>query len=76
MQLKITFKTLDGTRHHLVEDVVRTLQGLLGNDTSLLQQVGLNVGTSQFTGVGKVNTDEFTLNIGKFVLLNSPFQPV
>lgn len=34
-----TFKSRDGSRHHLVEDVVGTLKRLLGDDTSLLQQV-------------------------------------
>lgn len=37
--LAYTFNTSDGTRHDLVEDVVRTLQRLLGDDTSLLQQI-------------------------------------
>lgn len=35
----LTFETLDGTGHHLVEDVVRTLERLLGDDTGLLQQI-------------------------------------
>lgn len=35
----VTFKVLDGSGHHLVEDVVGALQRLLGDDTSLLQQV-------------------------------------
>lgn len=34
-----TLKSVDGSRHHLVEDVVRTLKGLLGDDTGLLEQV-------------------------------------
>lgn len=34
-----TFDTGNGTRHDLVEDVVRTLQRLLRDDTSLLQQI-------------------------------------
>lgn len=37
--LDYTFNTSDGTRHDLVEDVVRTLQRLLGDDTGLLQQI-------------------------------------
>lgn len=57
----ITFKSLDGTGHHLVEDMVGTLQRLLGDDTGLFQQVGLNIGTSQLTGSGEVDTDELTL---------------
>jgi len=34
-----TFNTGNGARHDLVEDVVGTLQGLLGDDTGLLQQI-------------------------------------
>lgn len=56
-----TLQSSNGTRHHLVEDVVRTLQSLLGDDTSFFQQVCLNIGTSQFTTWPEVNTDEFTL---------------
>lgn len=37
--LAYTFDTGNGTRHDLVEDVVRTLQRLLGDDTGLLQQI-------------------------------------
>uniref|UniRef100_A0A2M4DMR2 Uncharacterized protein n=1 Tax=Anopheles darlingi TaxID=43151 RepID=A0A2M4DMR2_ANODA len=54
------FQSLDGARHELVEDVVRALQRLLRDDTSLLQQVGLNIGTSQLTASGEVDTDELT----------------
>lgn len=57
----ITFQSLDGAGHDLVEDMVGTFQGLLGDDTGLLQQVGLNISTSQFTGSSEVNTDELTL---------------
>lgn len=34
-----TFNTGNGTRHNLVENVVRTFQRLLGDDTGLFQQV-------------------------------------
>lgn len=34
-----TLKSGNGARHHLVEDVVRTLKGLLGDDTGLLEQI-------------------------------------
>ena len=61
----ITFQSLDRAGHDLVEDVVRALQSLLGDDTGLLQQVGLNISTSQLTGAGEVDTDEFTLCVGK-----------
>lgn len=37
--LKYTFKSFDGAGHHLVEDVVGTLKGLLGDDTGLLKQI-------------------------------------
>lgn len=35
----LTFQSLDWSGHHLVEDVVGTLEGLLGDDTGLLQQI-------------------------------------
>jgi hypothetical protein len=44
----------------LVEDVVRALNLLLLGDARLLQKVGLDVTTSQFTSSGKVDTDKFT----------------
>lgn len=34
-----TLKSRYGARHHLVEDVVRTLKSLLGDDTGLLKQI-------------------------------------
>lgn len=34
-----TFDTSNGTGHNLVEDMVGALQGLLRDDTSLLQQI-------------------------------------
>jgi hypothetical protein len=34
-----TFHSGNGSRHYLVENVVRSLQSLLGDDTSLLQQI-------------------------------------
>lgn len=37
-----TLEVRNGTRHHLVKDVVRTLQSLLGDDTSLLEQIYYN----------------------------------
>ena len=51
---------LDARAEQLVEDVVRTLQRLLRNDTRLLQQIGLNIRTGQFAHWAEVNTDEFT----------------
>lgn len=35
----LTLKSGNGARHHLVEDVVRALKSLLGDDTGLLKQV-------------------------------------
>jgi hypothetical protein len=35
----LTLKSGDGARHHLVEDVVRALKSLLGDDTGLLQKI-------------------------------------
>ena len=35
----LTLEALDGAGHDLVEDVVGALEGLLGDDTGLLQQV-------------------------------------
>jgi len=49
-----TFNTGNGARHDLVEDVVGTLQGLLGDDTSLLQQI-CN-GKSMTLGSGSIFT--------------------
>jgi hypothetical protein len=47
-------------RHELVEDMVATLQGHLRNDTSLLQQIGLDISTSQLSGRSEMDTDELT----------------
>lgn len=57
----LTLDSRNGARHQLVEDVIRSLQRLLGDDTSLLQQVGFDIGTSQLSGRSKVDTDELTL---------------
>lgn len=38
-ELSYTFEVRHGSRHHLVEDVVGSFQRLLGDDTSLLEQV-------------------------------------
>jgi len=35
----LTLQSLDWTGHHLIEDVVGTLEGLLRDDTSLFQQI-------------------------------------
>jgi hypothetical protein len=35
----LTLKSGNGARHHLVEDVVRALESLLGDDTGLLQEI-------------------------------------
>jgi hypothetical protein len=35
----LTLKSGNGSRHHLVEDVVRALESLLGDDTGLLQEI-------------------------------------
>lgn len=35
----LTLNSLHSTRHDLVENVVRSFKGLLGNDTSFLQQI-------------------------------------
>lgn len=40
-----TFQSGNSTRHDLVEDVVRTFQRLLGNDTGLLQQIWAKTNT-------------------------------
>lgn len=57
----LTFDPLDLVGHELVEDVVGALQGLLGDDTGLLQQVGLDISTRQLAGRTEVDTDELTL---------------
>ena len=41
--------------------MVGSLKGLLGNDTSLLQQVDLNVSTGQLAAKLEVDADELTL---------------
>lgn len=56
-----TLHSGNGARHQLVEDVVRTLQRLLRDDTRLLQQVGLDISTSQLARRSEVDTDELTL---------------
>ena len=47
--------------HHFVEDVVRSLERLLGDDSRLLEQVGLNISTGQLASGPEVDTDELTL---------------
>lgn len=60
-----TLNTGNGAGHDLVEHVVGTLQRLLRDDTSLLQQVRLDIGTSQFAGRSEMDTDELTLFVRK-----------
>ena len=57
----LTLDFLDLVGHHLVEDMVGSLERLLGDDTSLLQQVDLNVTTRQLAIRLEVDTDELTL---------------
>lgn len=57
----LTLDPLDLVGHYLVEDVVGSFQSLLGDDTGLLQQVGLDISTRQLTGRAEVDTDELTL---------------
>lgn len=57
----LTFDPRDLVGHDLVEDVVGALECLLGDDTGLLQQVGLNIGAGQLAGRAEVDTDELTL---------------
>ena len=40
--------------------MIRAFQSLLRDDTSLLQQICLDIGTGQFSRRSKVDTDEFT----------------
>lgn len=51
----------NGSGHDLVEHVVGSLQRLLRDDTSLLQQVGLDISTSQLARRSEMDTDELTL---------------
>lgn len=60
-----TLDSGNSSRHQLVEDVVGSLQRLLGDDTSLLQQVGLNISTSQLTARSEMDTDELTLFVAR-----------
>lgn len=57
----LTFDPLDLVGHELVEDVVGSLEGLLGDDTGLLQQISLNVSAGQLARRAEVDTDELTL---------------
>lgn len=45
--------------------MVGSFKGLLGDDTSLLQQVDLDVTTRQLAGVAEVDTNELTLYINE-----------
>jgi hypothetical protein len=45
---------------HLVENVITTFSWSLTNDTRLLQQIMLDITTSQFSGTREMTTDEFT----------------
>ena len=49
--------------------MVGPLGGLLGDDTSFLQQVGLNVSAGQLSGGPEVDTDELTLGVQATPLL-------
>jgi hypothetical protein len=51
--------------HDLVEDVVVPLNRQLEGDTGFLQQVGLDIGSSDLGGWAEVDTDELTLLIMK-----------
>ena len=63
MKQSLTFDHGDLVGHHFVEDMVGPLGGLLGDDTSFLQQVGLNVSASQLARWPEVDTDELTLGM-------------
>lgn len=77
-----TFESLDGPGHHLVEDVVGSFQGLLGDDTGLLQQIcnpdrlpkATPKGQNELTGFD-VGTGQFTsgseVDTDEFTLGNS-----
>lgn len=56
-----TLDTGNSSRHQLVEHVVGTFQRLLGDDTSLLQQICLDISTSQLSARSEMDTDELTL---------------
>lgn len=56
----------EGRREELVEDVEVTLGGHLAGHSGLLQQVELNVGSSNLTGGTEVDSDELSLyNTGR-----------
>ena len=48
--------------HHLVEDVVAPLDLLLEGDPSLLEEIGLDVATSQLSLDVEVDADELSLS--------------
>ena len=58
----LTLHVLDLVGHQLVEDMVGSLVGLLGDYTSLFEQVYLNISTGELASGAEVNTDELTLS--------------
>ena len=52
----------DPRLHHLVEDVVAPLDLLLEGDPSLLEEIGLDVATSQLSLDVEVDADELSLS--------------
>lgn len=56
-----------GSGKQLVEDVECSLILGLSDGTRLLQEIGLNVGTSDVAGSVKVDSDEFTLESSLFL---------
>jgi len=57
----LTLDIIDLVAHELVEDMVASLGGGLGDDTSLLQQVHLDVSAGKLAVGSEVDADELTL---------------
>jgi len=57
----LTLDVIDLVAHELVEDMVASLGGGLGDDTSLLQQVDLDISAGKLAVGSEVDANEFTL---------------
>lgn len=61
MHKEFLVEVWEGGTEKLVEDVVVTLSRLLAGNSRLLQQVELNVSSSNLSGGTKVNSDKLSL---------------
>lgn len=71
MENDFNIRTLDQWNlvgHKLIKDVVGALERLLGDDTSLLQQIHLDVAAGQLAVGGEVDADELALREKKICM--------